>query len=159
MGKFAALLVLLSVAALIYFFKPETSSIITDNQAPQAHDNQSTKPIPAPASAPPAQTQQLQSLHEHDHDHSDHQHESAVQIPEFIQKELEAKRIPASELKQVEHPDGSVSMDLKGQYQHVPVAVLGEDGKITIIEKVIEPLSDNEPNSDNKAVADEETSK
>ena len=159
MGKFAALLVLLSVAALIYFFKPETSSIITDNQAPQAQDNQPTKPIPAPASAPPAQTQQLQSLHEHDHDHADQHQESTVQIPEFIQKELEAKRIPASELKQVEHPDGSVSMDLKGQYQHVPVAVLGEDGKITIIEKVIEPLSDNEPNSDNKAVADEETSK
>ena len=153
MGKFAALLVLLSVAALIYFFKPETSSIITDNQAPQAHDNQSTKPIPAPASAPPAQTQQLQSLHDHGHDHSDQHQESAVQIPDFIQKELDAKRIPASELKQVEHPDGSVSMDLNGQYQHVPVAVIGDDGKVRIIEKVIEPVSDN------KAVADEELSK
>ena len=159
MGKFAALLVLLSVAALIYFFKPETSSIITDNQAPQALDNQPAKLIPAPASTQPSQTQQLQSLHEHDHDHTDHQHGPAVQIPEFIQKELEAKRIPASELKQVEHPDGSVSMDLKGQYQHVPVAVIGEDGKITIIEKVIEPLSDNEPSSGNQAVADEEANK
>lgn len=150
MGKLAALLVLLSIAALIYFFKPETSSMVTDNHPAQVNEVPQAGQIPAPASSQPAQTQQLQSLH--DHDHTDQHQESAVQIPEFIQKELEAKRIPASELKQVEHPDGSVSMDLKGQYQHVPVAVLDKDGKVRIIEKVIEPISDNE------AVADEEAS-
>lgn len=153
MSKFAALLVLLSIAALIYFFKPETSSMVTDNHPTKVHEVQQAGQIPAPASAQPAQAQQLQSLHDHGHDHSDQHQESAVQIPDFIQKELDAKRIPASALKQVEHPDGSVSMDLNGQYQHVPVAVIGDDGKVRIIEKVIEPVSDN------KAVADEELSK
>ena len=32
------------------------------------------------------------------------------------------------------NPDGSVSVDLKGRFQHVPVAIMGEDGKITVKE-------------------------
>lgn len=142
MGKFAALLVLVSVAALIYFFKPQTQVEVSDQASPKPQP-----PLSAPATTPAdQQVQQLKTPeptpNQQAHDHANHQHDhgSENEIPEFIRQSLEAKRIPASELKQVEHPDGSVSMDLKGQYQHVPVAVLDKDGKVTIIEKVIEPI-------------------
>lgn len=72
----------------------------------------------------------------HDHDHSD----QSIQIPVEINAYIESKRIPASQLTEQYHPDGSVSVDLKGQYQHVPVAVIGPDGKLKIIEKEIKPI-------------------
>jgi len=142
MGKFAALLVLVSVAALSLLFKPETQVEVSEQVTPEA-----SSPATSSGSAPQAsEAQQLQTLAPAHDEHSDHQHEhgSDEEIPEFILKSLEAKRIPASELKEVHHPDGSVSMDLKGQYQHVPVAVLDEDGKVKIIEKVIEPIADED---------------
>ena len=72
----------------------------------------------------------------------DHQHNEPVSIPVEIQAYIEKQRIPASELSETHHPDGSVSIDLKGQYRHVPVAVIGDDGKLRIIETQIRPLSD-----------------
>jgi len=72
----------------------------------------------------------------------DHQHNEPVSIPVEIQAYIEKQRIPASELSETHHPDGSVSINLKGQYRHVPVAVIGDDGKLRIIETQIRPLSD-----------------
>jgi len=78
----------------------------------------------------------------HTHTKHDHQHDESVSIPVEIQAYIEKQRIPASELSETHHPDGSVSVNLKGQYRHVPVAVIGDDGKLRIIETQIRPLSD-----------------
>ena len=73
---------------------------------------------------------------QHEHSHNDQD----IEIPVEINAYIESKRIPASHLTEQHHPDGSISVDLKGQYQHVPVAVIGQDGKLRIIEKEIKPI-------------------
>ena len=44
----------------------------------------------------------------------------------------EAMRRDDEGLQQVFHPDGSVSVDLKGRFQSASVARIGEDGKLVI---------------------------
>lgn len=131
MDKLAALTILLAVAVIIYLLNPGSQT-----QVPA--------PTPLPITAPALEkmdTQQpniiLKNTNESAHNHETT--DSQVEIPQFIQDSLETRRIPASELVEQHHPDGSISVDLKGQFQHVPVAVMGQDGKPRIIEKVITP--------------------
>jgi len=143
MGKFGALAILLAVAAVIYLLNPG-SQIQVANTAPaesiieppvfidnqQAASNDDGRP-----------TDLLKNDDKTTHSHDLPTPDTQAEIPQFIQDSLEAKRIPASELVEQHHPDGSISVDLKGQFQHVPVAVIGKDGKMRIIEKTIEPIA------------------
>lgn len=80
----------------------------------------------------------------HDHDHGAERKNKvySVGIPKEIDDALEKRRIPASELKPIENADGSLSMDTKGQFEHVTIAVQQPDGKIIIVEKQIQPIPD-----------------
>ena len=145
MGKLGALSILIVVAAMIYFFSPsksvEVSSSAQQRQTPiqentsQIEPSQTQESITTASKESPLEAQAT-DIHDHDHD------SQAKEIPQYIKDSLEAKRIPASELVIEEHPDGSATLDLKGQFQHVPVAILGEDGKVKIVETTIQPKTE-----------------
>ncbi|WP_419810288.1 hypothetical protein [Bacterioplanoides sp.] len=75
----------------------------------------------------------------HDHDHSD----QSIQIPVEINAYIESKRIPKQQLKPVKNPDGSYSLNPQGQFETVSIAVIGEDGKVHITERQIQPRADS----------------
>jgi hypothetical protein len=143
MSKFWALAILLAVAAAIYLLNPGSQVQVAKGQQaieaaqPDALINEKVKDTQSKDS----QTQPIYSAEPHS-DHIGHDTNEKNEIPQYIKDSLEAKRIPASELVEQQHADGSSSINFKGQYQHVPVAVIGEDGKVKIIETRIEPISD-----------------
>lgn len=139
MGKFGAIAILLLVAAVIYILNPSSEVKKT-----QPETVLPTPAAPAASNVITAEKPQADNRSNHrsdnNHIHKHSETDKLTEIPQFIKESLEAKRIPASELVEKHHPDGSVSMDLKGQFQHVPVAIMGNDGKVTIIETQIEPI-------------------
>jgi hypothetical protein len=143
MGKLGALTILIALAAVIYFLSPGSQVQVAKKQQtietaqPEQAKNTQTKDTPPQNS----QTQSTSPLNP-SHDHEEHNANDKVEIPQYIKDSLDAKRIPASDLVEKKHADGSSSIDFKGQYQHVPVAVIGEDGKVTITETRIEPIAD-----------------
>jgi hypothetical protein len=142
MGKLGALSILIALAAIIYFFSPGSQVQVAKKQQaieatmPEALTNEPAKPTQAEIPA----SDLTNSIETHS-DHEGHDENEKIEIPQYIKDSLEAQRIPASELVEQHHPDGSVSIDLKGQFQHVPVAIIGKDGKMKIIEKTIEPIA------------------
>lgn len=140
MGKLGALLTLLVVAAVIYFFNPNkpagvsssSEDIPSEQNTSQLDANQIQQSISLSSKNSTLNTGTT-PIHHHDH------HSQESEIPQYIKDSLNAKRIPASELIIEEHADGSATLDLKGQFQHVPVAILGEDGKIKIVETTLQP--------------------
>lgn len=85
------------------------------------------------------------SYNSHSHDGHDHSHDRenkvyTVGIPKEIDEALEKRRIPASELKPVVDENGLISLDTKGQFEHVTVAVQQPDGTIVLVEKQIQPI-------------------
>lgn len=148
MGKLGALSILLAVALIIYFFNPNSQVEVRQSSIDNSIPAQS---IPSPSTMKPIingnQTHTIETLEPIKTDPPLHVHETkeakqVSEIPQFIKDSLEKQRISTSELVEVHHPDGSVSMDLKGQFQHVPVAVIGEDGKVKVIEAKIEPIAE-----------------
>jgi hypothetical protein len=143
MGKLGALAILIALAAVIYFLSPGSQVQVAKKQqnieAAQPEQEKSTQ-----AKDTPAQNSQTQSTNplNPSHEHEEHNANDKVEIPQYIKDSLDAKRIPASDLIEKKHADGSSSIDFKGQYQHVPVAVIGEDGKVKIIETRVEPITD-----------------
>jgi hypothetical protein len=139
MGKLGALTILIVLAVVIYFFSP-------GNQVQVAKTQQAIKTtMPAALTNEPSKTEipasdLTNSIKTHS-DHKGHDEYEKIEIPQYIKDSLEAKRIPASELFEEKHSDGSSSIDFKGQYQHVPVAIIGKDGKVKITETRIEPIS------------------
>lgn len=140
MGKLGALLILLAVALIIYFFKPN-SQLETRNGIPEIHQ-------PSSSAKPNTANTQVKQLKSPDQQHTQQHIQSAkaqahpAEIPQYIQDVLDTKSIPAHELVLEQQADGSASIDLKGQFQHVPVAIIGEDGKVKIVETTISPTLD-----------------
>ena len=138
-----ALAILLAVAAVIYFLNPGSQVQVAKKQQaievsqPDALTHEQTTKSDAKTSRTP-----LNDSTEPRSDHEGHDSNDKTEIPQYIKDSLEAKRIPASELVVEQHADGSSSIDFKGQYQHVPVAVIDESGKVKIIETRIEPIAD-----------------
>lgn len=141
MAKLGALSILLAVALMIYLFNP-TTQIDIDSSDPNTQVSIASPAKLNSVQANSAKTIQQLETNDQVHNHDNGVSDKPAEIPQFIKDSLESKRIPASELVEVHHPDGSVSMDLKGQYQHVPVAVIGDDGKVKIIETKIEPINE-----------------
>lgn len=138
MGKLGTLIILVALAAVIYVFSPSHQVQVAKELNAIEIPQDSIKNLPTDkAELVTSPSQSSNSLKPH----SDHDENEKIEIPQYIKDSLDAKRIPASELVKQHHPDGSVSIDLKGQFQHVPVAVIGKDGKMTIIEKTIEPIA------------------
>jgi hypothetical protein len=143
MGKLGTLTILVALAAVIYFFSPSNQVQVAKELAtiaipqPDSIKNQQTDEA-EPASS---HSQSSNSLELHS-DHKGHAENEKIEIPQYIKDSIEAKRIPASELVEEIHADGTSSIDFKGQYQHVPVAIIGEDGKVRITETRIEPIAD-----------------
>lgn len=142
MGKFGALAILLAVAAVIYLLNPGSQvQVVKEQPAMEATqpdvvtNEQATK-----VDTENSQTQLINPAEPHS-DHEGHDSNDTTEIPQYIKDSLEAKRIPASELTVEQHADGSSSIDFKGQYQHVPVAVIDENGKVKIIETRIDPIA------------------
>lgn len=132
MDKLRALAILITVAGIIYLFTPGTQVEILSDTDTTSVSGQSITITPLIESAPAEKE-------------ATHNEASEIQaIPKFIMDSLEAKRIPADQLIKKHHPDGSISIDLKGQYQHAPIAIRGKDGKPRIIERVITPIADSE---------------
>ena len=143
MGKLGALTILVALAAVIYFFSPSNQVQVAKElvaiEVPQSESIENQKTDEAePASS---YSQSSNTLEPHS-DHEGHDEKENIEIPQYIKDSLEAKRIPASELVEEKHADGTSSIDFKGQYQHVPVAIIGEDGKVKITETRIEPIAD-----------------
>jgi hypothetical protein len=141
MGKLAALSILIAVAFVVYFFNPQTQLEVSQTATPieqdgQASDTQNSTPITSNAKPEPNAAAEISVKASHQHTDN---HQDETEIPQYIKDQLESQRLPASELTVKQHPDGSSSIDLKGQFQHVPVAILGEDGKVKIVETRIEP--------------------
>ena len=112
MDKLRALAILMAVAGIIYLFNPGAQvEILTDTRASSATD-QNINTTPHIKSAPIKATAEKEASH--------HKASETQEIPKFIEDALEAKRIPADQLVKKHHPDGSISIDLKGQYQHAP---------------------------------------
>jgi hypothetical protein len=148
MGKLGALTILVALAAVIYFFSTSNQVQVAKELAaieipqPDAINNLTTD------EAEPENSQsQSSNLLEPHSDHEGHGENEKIEIPQYIQDSLEAKRIPASALVEEKHADGSSSINLKGQYQHVPVAIIGEDGNVKITETRIEPIADQSINA------------
>jgi len=143
MGKLGALTILVALAAMIYFFSPGSQVQVAEEQQAieQPQPNTVKNEQAEQAQLKSSQSQSTNSIMPHS-DHQNHDVNDKVEIPQYIQDSLEAKRIPASELVEQHHPDGSMSIDLKGQFQHVPVAVIGQDGKVKIVEAQIQPLTE-----------------
>lgn len=142
MDKLRALAILMAVAGIVYLFNPGAQvnpdsqvEILTNTGASSATD-QNINTTPHIKSAPIKTTAEKEASH--------HKASESQEIPKFIEDALEAKRIPADQLVKKHHPDGSISIDLKGQYQHAPVAIKSKDGKPRIIERVITPIADSE---------------
>ena len=138
MDKLRALAILMAVAGIIYLFNPGAQvnpsaqvEILTDTSTSSTPD-QSITITPLMEAAPAEKEAAL------------HKPSETQEVPKFIEDALEAKRIPADQLVKKHHPDGSISIDLKGQYQHAPVAIKSKDGKPRIIERVITPIADSE---------------
>jgi hypothetical protein len=139
MGKLGALTILIALAAVIYFFSPGSQvQVAKKQQAIEATMPEALTNEPTQAEIPPSEL--TNSIEPHS-DHEGHDENEQIEIPQYIKDSLEAKRIPASELVEEKHDDGSSSIDFKGQYQHVPVAIIGEDGKVKITETRIEPIA------------------
>ena len=142
MSKLGALTILLALAAAIYFFSTSNQvQVAKEEQLIEAAQPETINNVQAGEAE--SKISQSQSTNSAPHsDHESHGSNEQTEIPQYIKDALEAKRIPASELVEEKHADGSSSIDFKGQYEHVPVAVIGEDGKVKIIETRIEPLAD-----------------
>jgi hypothetical protein len=143
MGKLGALTILIALAAVIYFFSTSNQvQVVKELAAIEIAQPDSIKNQPTDEAEPASSlSQSSHSLKPHN-DHKDHAENEKIEIPQNIKDSLEAKRIPASELVEEKHADGSSSINLKGQYQHVPVAIIGENGKVKITETKIEPIAD-----------------
>ncbi|UTW49653.1 hypothetical protein [Bacterioplanoides sp. SCSIO 12839] len=76
---------------------------------------------------------------QHEHSHNDQD----IDIPVEINAYIEAQRIPRHQLKAVKNPNGSYSLDPQGQFETVSIAVIGEDGKVHITERQIQPTADS----------------
>jgi O-methyltransferase involved in polyketide biosynthesis len=137
MDKLRALAILIIVAGIIYLFNPGAQVEILTNTGASSATDQNINTTPSIKSAPIKATAAEKEA-------SHHKASESQEIPKFIQDSLESKRIPADRLVKKHHPDGSISIDLKGQYQHVPIAIKGKDGKPQIIERVITPIADSE---------------
>lgn len=143
MGKLGALTILLALTAVIYFFSPGSQvQIAKEQQAIEASLPQTVKNGQADQTQLKSSPSQSTNAIKPHSDHQSHDANDKIEIPQYIKDSLEAKRIPASELVEQHHPDGSMSIDLKGQFQHVPVAVIGQDGKVKIVEAQIQPLTE-----------------
>jgi hypothetical protein len=144
MGKLGTLTILVALAAVIYVFSPSNQVQVAKKLA--------TKAIPQPDSIKIQKTDEAEPASSHSQSsnslelphsvHEGHEENEKIEIPQYIKDSLEAKRIPASELVEEKHADGTSSIDFKGQYQHVPIAIIGEDGKVKITETRIEPIAD-----------------
>lgn len=62
-------------------------------------------------------------------------------MPEDLAREIEAKRIAASELK-LKAAENGYSMETQGQFHTVVVAYIGADGKLHKAEKLVQPIPD-----------------
>ena len=109
-----------------------TQSIKTDDTKPIARPSLST-------SAPTGRYNTQPQQHDHDHDHT---HDHSLQIPVEIQAYIDKQRIPQSELQPQRNQQGNLSLDPKGQFETVSIAVLGEDGEVRITERQIQPLAE-----------------
>jgi hypothetical protein len=142
MGKFSAFAVLLVIAISIYFLNPNTQVPVSTSQPENIETIPTTKNAEIAENQAKAPVQILKPTNTDSHkDHAGHDDDN-IEIPQFIKDSLEAKRIPASELVTTQHAGDSTSIDLKGQFQHVPVAVIGKDGKVKIIETQIQPITE-----------------
>jgi len=83
------------------------------------------------------------TLPKHDHSH-DHSHD--IEIPVEIQAYIERQRIPANQLIPTQTESGVPYLDAKGQFEVVSIAVIGDDGKVKITERQIQPRPDIERN-------------
>jgi hypothetical protein len=143
MGKLGALTILIALAAVIYFFSTSNQvQVVKELAAIEIAQPDSIKNQPTDEAELASSQSQSSHLLEPHSDHEGHAGNEKIEIPQYIKDSLEAKRIPASELVEEKHADGSSSINLKGQYQHVPVAIIGENGKVKITETKIEPIAD-----------------
>jgi hypothetical protein len=140
MGKLGALAVLLTVAAVIYLLSPDSQVLVAKEQQTVVQSKTLENEQVKEAHSKNSQSPLMHSIDSHS-DSKDSDSNEKIEIPQYIKDSLEAKRIPASELVEQRRSDGSVTMDLKGQYQHMPVAVIGKDGKVRIIEQTIKPIA------------------
>jgi hypothetical protein len=73
----------------------------------------------------------------HDHDHQD---ENANALPPELEEYIESRRKPASEIRVVNHGDGTATAYPEDQWSTVMMMVIDEDGTRRMVERRIEPI-------------------
>ena len=72
----------------------------------------------------------------HDHDHQD---ENANALPPELEEYIESRRKPASEIRVVNHGDGTATAYPEDQWSTVMMMVIDEDGTSRMVERQITP--------------------
>jgi hypothetical protein len=72
------------------------------------------------------------------HDH-EHQGENANKLPPELEEYIESRRKPASEIKVVNHGDGTATAYHGDQWSTVMMMVIDEDGTRRMVERQITP--------------------
>jgi len=72
----------------------------------------------------------------HDHDHQD---ENANALPPELEEYIESRRKPASEIRVVNHGDGTATAYPGDQWSTVMMMVIDEDGSSRMVERQITP--------------------
>lgn len=72
----------------------------------------------------------------HDHDHQD---ENANALPPELEEYIESRRKPASEIRVVNHGDGTATAYPEDQWSTVMMMVIDEDGSSRMVERQITP--------------------
>lgn len=73
------------------------------------------------------------------HDH-EHQGENANKLPPELEEYIESKRKPASEIRVVNHGNGTATAYPEDQWSTVMMMVIDEDGTRRMVERKITPI-------------------
>lgn len=141
----AAVVIMIGIQARQQLVVPEPDRVSTTTQpsadAPATTNTDGSALPQAPIATPDQAENKRGKYHtlnrpaKHDHDHS-HQ----VKLPVEIRAYIEKQRIPQQQLQPTQHSDGRLSLDPKGQFETVSIAVIGDDGELTITERQIQPI-------------------
>lgn len=124
-------LAVISAGIMLYRVWQAPEVIISaDNEPPTA----ATTPPPSPVPHPELSTRHPPAESAHPHTDDD------TRLPDNIEIYLQQQRLPRDQLTAEPHPHGGRITDLRGQYRTVTIAITGEDGKVRLVERRIDPL-------------------
>ncbi len=125
------ILAVISAGIMLYRVWQAPDVVIEAKNQPPA-----TTAVPRPSPIPHPELSTRHAPAEEPHPHTD----DDTRLPDNIEIYLQQQRLPRDQLSAQPHPHGGRITDLKGQYRTVTIAITGEDGKVRLVERRIDPL-------------------